>query len=65
MNKNLEAYLSQFQPVQASVRAPDGRCGECFGRGVLTRLGGDWGKTPDAEVACWACNGTGESRRHL
>jgi DnaJ-class molecular chaperone len=36
------------------------RCPECFGTGKLTRLGGDWGKTPETKVPCWACNGTGE-----
>lgn len=31
-------------------------CGECGGRGVLTRLGGDWGATAETEVPCWACS---------
>lgn len=34
-------------------------CSECAGRGTLTKLGGDWGKTPDTEVTCWMCKGTG------
>ncbi len=38
-------------------------CGECGGTGKLTKLGGDWGKTPDTEVTCWKCNGTGKEKR--
>lgn len=33
-------------------------CAECNGTGKLTRLGGDWGKTPDTEVPCWRCQST-------
>jgi len=42
-------------------------CLECHGTGKKTRLGGDWGKTPDTEIPCWACDGEGtggsETRR--
>lgn len=40
-------------------RPDDGKCSECGGSGKLTRLGGDWGRRPDTEVACWKCSGTG------
>ncbi len=35
------------------------RCGECNGKGVLTVLGGDWGKAHSSEAECWACKGSG------
>ena len=34
-------------------------CSECNGSGRLETLGGDWGKTPEGEAACWMCKGTG------
>lgn len=52
---NDEDELAEFW---ADVRPLDA-CGECGGSGKLTRLGGDWGKTPDTEVECWACEGSG------
>lgn len=32
-------------------------CSECNGKGTLTQLGGDWGKTPETQVPCWKCKG--------
>ena len=42
------------------ARQQDTKCPECNGKGKLTRLGGDWGKTPDTEVPCWRCAGAGK-----
>jgi len=56
------AVLYDGTPASGSIRratwGPED-CGECGGRGTLTRLGGDWGKTPDTDVTCWRCKGTG------
>ena len=46
------------KPLPQSTKR-DTSCGECNGSGKLTQLGGDWGRTPDREVTCWACGGTG------
>ena len=35
------------------------RCRECDGKGTLQTLGGDWGKTKDGTIVCWACEGKG------
>lgn len=34
-------------------------CIECGGKGTLHTLGGDWGKTKEGTVSCWACGGEG------
>lgn len=47
--------------ISASTQARP--CGECGGSGVLTRLGGDWGKTAETTVSCWCCCGTGTLSR--
>lgn len=43
----------------AGERDDDDDCPECSGRGKLQTLGGDWGKTPEGEIECWKCKGTG------
>ncbi len=63
MNARLTAYLAHVAEMQKNhpmkPSEPDDRCAECNGRGKLTVLGGDWGKTPESERECWMCKGTG------
>jgi DnaJ-class molecular chaperone len=66
----LEEYLEAVAARAAkssyvASSAPADECGECNGTGTLTRLGGDWGKTPDTEVACWSCKGTGKTQEGI
>ena len=56
------ALVDRIEAGDAPPATPAAPCAECGGRGTLTRLGGDWGKTPESEVACWACKGVGQLR---
>lgn len=58
--------LAGYRPKGGARVAPaiakEEPCSECNGRGTLERLGGDWGKTPEATAPCWKCRGAAGAR---
>lgn len=54
LQRLIKGNLNAIEPSLGPYEEKE-KCSECGGSGRLTRLGGDWGKTPETRVPCWKC----------